>query len=166
MVRELALAQRANAAAKGLELNVFIEPALEGRRAGAAFADAARVRQVLGNLLSNAVKYTVRGRIEARVERRGEDRLTIAIADTGPGLSPDELEEAFQPFRRVERTAAGLPGAGLGLSLSKRLVALMGATLMADSAVGVGSCFTLDLEYDAASRTMRASRKPGSARAR
>jgi signal transduction histidine kinase/CheY-like chemotaxis protein len=150
MVRELALAQRANAAAKRLELNVFIEPALEGRQAGAAFADAARVRQVLGNLIGNAVKYTVRGRIEARVERRGEDRLAIAIADTGPGLSPEELEEAFQPFRRVERTAAGLPGAGLGLSLSRRLVALMGATLTADSAVGVGSCFTLDLAYDAA----------------
>jgi CheY-like chemotaxis protein/anti-sigma regulatory factor (Ser/Thr protein kinase) len=123
---------------------------LDSRRAGAAFADAARVRQVLANLFSNAVKYTVRGRIEARVERRGDDRLAIAIADTGPGLSPEELEEAFQPFRRVERTAAGVPGAGLGLSLSKRLVALMGATLTADSAVGVGSCFTLELAYDAA----------------
>jgi signal transduction histidine kinase/ActR/RegA family two-component response regulator len=149
MVRELALNARPQAAAKGLELHVFIEPALDSRRAGAAFADAARVRQVLANLFSNAVKYTVRGRIEARVERRGEHRLAIAIADTGPGLSPEELEAAFEPFKRVERTAAGLPGAGLGLSLSRRLVALMGATLTTDSAVGVGSCFTLELEYDA-----------------
>jgi CheY-like chemotaxis protein len=92
----------------------------------------------------------VRGRIEARVERRGDQRLAIAIADTGPGLSADELELAFEPFKRVERTAAGLPGAGLGLSLSKRLVALMGATLTTDSAVGVGSCFTLELPYDPA----------------
>src|SRR5580704_6189671 len=151
MVRELALNARPHAAAKGLELHVFVEPALESRRAGAALADAARVRQVLSNLISNAVKYTVRGRIEARVERRGEQRLAIAIADTGPGLSVDELELAFEPFKRVERTAAGLPGAGLGLSLSKRLVALMGATLTTDSAVGVGSCFTLELEYDAGS---------------
>ncbi len=149
MVRELALHARPQAAAKGLELHVFVEPALESRRAGAALADAARVRQVLSNLISNAVKYTVRGRIEARVERRGEQRLAVAIADTGPGLSPDELELAFEPFKRVERTAAGLPGAGLGLSLSKRLVALMGATLTTDSAVGVGSCFTLELDYDA-----------------
>jgi len=148
VVRELVATLRPQAAGKGLELQVFVESALDGRHAGAAMADGARVRQVLSNLLTNAVKYTVRGRIEARVERRGERHLAIAIADTGPGLSPEELAEAFEPFRRVDRTAAGLPGAGLGLSLSKRLIGLMGATLTADSAVGVGSCFTLELSYD------------------
>jgi signal transduction histidine kinase/ActR/RegA family two-component response regulator len=153
MVRDLAFAIRPQAAAKGLELNIFVEPALEGRNAGQAMGDPARVRQVISNLLGNAVKYTVRGRIEARVERRGDDRLMIAIADTGPGLSPEELVEAFEPFRRLERTAAGVPGAGLGLSLSKRLVTLMGANLIADSAVGVGSCFTLELPFDTAALT-------------
>jgi signal transduction histidine kinase/ActR/RegA family two-component response regulator len=150
MVRDLTAAVRPQAAAKGLELHVFIEPELEDRTAGAAMADAARVRQVLANLLSNAVKYTLRGRIEARVERRGDSRVAIAIADTGPGLSPEELQEAFEPFRRVARTGAGLPGAGLGLSLSRQLVRLMGADLAVDSAVGVGSCFTLELAYDPA----------------
>jgi signal transduction histidine kinase/ActR/RegA family two-component response regulator len=150
IVRELALLTRPQATAKGLELQVFIEPELDTRRAGAAMADPARVRQVLSNLLSNSVKYTVRGRIEARLERRGEDRIAIAIADTGPGLSPEELTEAFEPFRRVARTAAGLPGAGLGLSLSRHLVRLMGANLTVESAVGVGSCFTLELPYDPA----------------
>lgn len=149
MVRELALTMRPQATAKGLEMQVFVDPALQGRQAGAALADAARVRQVLSNLINNAVRYTVRGRIEARLERRGEQRIAIAIADTGPGLAPEELETAFEPFRRVERTAAGVPGAGLGLSLSKRLVALMDATLTAESAMGVGSCFTLELTYDA-----------------
>ncbi|HXQ17290.1 MAG TPA: ATP-binding protein [Caulobacteraceae bacterium] len=148
MVRELAMTLRPLAAAKGLELNLFVEPHLEGRDVGQAMADPARVKQVLSNLLSNAVKYTTRGRIEARIEQRGDDRIAIAIADTGPGLSPEELTEAFEPFRRVERTAAGVPGAGLGLSLSKRLISLMGANLIADSAVGVGSCFTLELPYD------------------
>ena len=148
MVRDLAMLVRPQAVAKGLELTVHIEPALDGRVAGAAMADAARVRQVLSNLFSNALKYTVRGRIEARVERRGEDRLIIAIADTGPGLSDDELVEAFEPFRRIARTGAGLPGAGLGLSLSRQLVKLMNAELTADSAVGVGSCFTLELPFD------------------
>lgn len=151
MVRELAALARPLASAKGLELQVFVDPELEGRRAGAAMADATRVRQVLSNLIGNAVKYTVRGRIEARIERRGAERLAIAIADTGPGLSSEELAEAFEPFRRVERTAAGLPGAGLGLSLSRRLADLMGAGLVAESAVGVGSCFTLELAYDPAS---------------
>jgi signal transduction histidine kinase/ActR/RegA family two-component response regulator len=153
MVRELAVVLRPQAAAKRLELNLFVDPELEGRGAGQALADPARVRQVLSNLMGNAVKYTTRGRIEARVELRGDDRIAIAIADTGPGLSPEELDEAFEPFKRIERTAAGLPGAGLGLSLSKRLVTLMGATLAADSAVGVGSCFTLELPYDPAALT-------------
>jgi signal transduction histidine kinase/ActR/RegA family two-component response regulator len=150
LVRELALLMRPQAAAKGLELQVFVEPNLESRHAGAAVADAARVRQVLSNLIANAVKYTIRGRIEARIERRGDDRVAISIADTGPGLSPEELAAAFEPFKRIERTAAGVPGAGLGLSLSRRLVGLMGATLNADSAVSVGSCFTLELPFDAA----------------
>ena len=150
MIRELGQQIRPLAAAKGLELQIFIDPELEGRTAGAAVADATRVRQVLSNLFGNAVKYTVRGRIEARVERRGPDRLSIAIADTGPGLSKEELVEAFEPFRRVARTGAGLPGAGLGLSLSRQLVKLMGAELTVNSAVGVGSCFALDLPYDPA----------------
>jgi len=153
MVRDLAIAMRPQAAAKGLELNIFVEPALEGRNAGQALGDPARVRQVLSNLIGNAVKYTVRGRIELRIERRGDDRLAVDVADTGPGLSPEELDEAFEPFRRIERTAAGVPGAGLGLSLSRRLVTLMGANLIADSAPGVGSCFTLDLPFDMAALT-------------
>ncbi|HVN02122.1 MAG TPA: ATP-binding protein [Caulobacteraceae bacterium] len=160
MVRELAVVLRPQAAAKRLELNVFVDPELDGRAAGQALADPARVRQVLSNLLGNAVKYTTRGRIEARIELRGDDRIAIAIADTGPGLSPEELAEAFEPFKRIERTAAGLPGAGLGLSLSKRLVTLMGATLTADSAVGVGSCFTLELPFDPAALTDPQSQRP------
>ncbi|MFI4973296.1 MAG: ATP-binding protein [Caulobacterales bacterium] len=149
MVRELQMLVRPQAAAKDLELHVYVEPALDTRRVGAAVADAARVRQVLANLLSNAVKYTVRGRIEARVERRGADRLVISVADTGPGLTEEELAEAFEPFRRIPRTGAGLPGAGLGLSLSRQLVKLMGAELHAESALGVGSLFALELPYDA-----------------
>ena len=148
MVRDLAALMRPQAAAKGLELHVFVEDELDGRNAGSALADSVRVRQVLSNLLNNAVKYTVRGRVEARIERRG-DKITIAVADTGPGLSSDEMTEAFEPFKRIARTGAGLPGAGLGLSLSKHLVKLMDAELKAESAVGVGSCFTLELPYDA-----------------
>jgi CheY-like chemotaxis protein len=140
---------RPQAAAKGLELHAFVEAELDDRNAGSALADATRVRQVLSNLLSNAVKYTVRGRVEVRIERRGDNRIAIAVADTGPGLSADEMTEAFEPFKRIARTGAGLPGAGLGLSLSKHLVSLMGAELKAESAVGVGSCFTLELPYDA-----------------
>jgi len=113
-------------------------------------ADAIRVRQVLTNLVGNAVKYTVRGRIELRLEPLGDDRVRLEVADTGPGLSAEELEQAFQPFQRVARTGAGVPGAGLGLSLSRRLAHLMGSEVSAESAVGVGSCFRLDMPIDRA----------------
>lgn len=149
LVRDVALLERPNAAAKGLELSVHIDPELETASKGAAIADPTRVRQILGNLISNAVKYTVRGRVELRVEPCAKG-VVFHVADTGPGLTSDELDRAFEPFRRIERTGAGVSGAGLGLSLSRDLANLMSGKLEAGSAVGVGSCFTLTLPYDAA----------------
>lgn len=150
LVRDLALLERPHALAKGLELTVHVDASLENRMLGAAMADPMRTRQIIANLVGNAVKYTVRGRVEVRIEPRGDDRLAIEVADTGPGLSAEELEQAFEPFRRVERTGAGVNGAGLGLSLSRQLARLMGGALETSSALGVGSCFTLLLPYDAA----------------
>lgn len=149
LARELVLLNRPHASAKGVELSVHIDDGLEKAR-GAVVGDVTRARQVLSNLIGNAVKYTLRGRIEVRLSLDEQGRLVIAIADTGPGLSADELELAFEPFRRVERTGAGVPGAGLGLSLSRQLASLMGGQLKGQSAVGVGSCFTLELPWDAA----------------
>ncbi|MBI1686056.1 ATP-binding protein [Caulobacter hibisci] len=149
LVRDLALLERPHALAKGLELAVHVDPSLEHRLLGAAMADAMRTRQIIANLIGNAVKYTVRGRVEVRIEARGE-RIAIEVADTGPGLSAEELNQAFEPFRRIERTGAGVNGAGLGLSLSRQLAKLMGGALETSSALGVGSCFTLLLPYDAA----------------
>jgi signal transduction histidine kinase/ActR/RegA family two-component response regulator len=150
VAREQVVLHRPHAAAKGVEFALHVDPELERRSVGAALGDVTRTRQVLANLIGNAVKYTVRGRIEARVELRGETHLAVEIADTGPGLSPEELERAFEPFRRVERTGVGIPGAGLGLSLARRLASLMGGELTGQSAVGVGSCFTLLLPFDPA----------------
>ena len=148
VARDLVVLNRPHAAAKGVELSLHVDPELEGRGIGAAVGDVTRTRQVLANLIGNAVKYTVRGRIEARIELRGENCIAVEVADTGPGLSPDELERAFEPFRRVERTGVGVPGAGLGLSLARRLATLMGGELTGQSAVGVGSCFTLVMPFD------------------
>ena len=149
LVQDLVLLDKPHAATKGLELAVHIDPLLRGRDKGAAVADALRTRQIIANLLGNAVKYTVRGRIEVRLELR-DGHVAIEVADTGPGLSTEEMEQAFEPFRRVERTGAGVNGAGLGLSLSRQLARLMGGALEARSAVGVGSCFTLTLPFDPA----------------
>jgi len=158
LVREVAAEARQQASRRGLGLLVYVTPELDAPGLGAAVGDPFRVRQILGALIGNALKYTLRGQVEVRLERRGEDLLEIAVADTGPGLGPVELESAFQPFRRIGRTGAGVPGAGLGLSLSRQLAALMGARIGATSAVGVGSCFTLELPFDpAASREGPAS---------
>lgn len=146
LTRDLVLLNRPHAAAKGVELALHVAPELESSTRGAVVADATRTRQVLSNLIGNAVKYTVRGRIEARIELR-DDRVAIAVADTGPGLSAEELAQAFEPFRRIERTGAGVPGAGLGLSLARQLAALMDGALHGQSALGVGSCFTLELPW-------------------
>jgi signal transduction histidine kinase/ActR/RegA family two-component response regulator len=155
LVRDLVLLNRPNAAAKGLELALHVDPELVVAESGAAIADVHRVRQIVANLLSNAVKFTLRGRVEARIERSASGRLVIEIADTGPGLAADEMERAFEPFLRVERTSAGTSGAGLGLSLSRHLARLMGGDLTAHSAVGVGSCLRLELTYDAAAMIER-----------
>ncbi|WP_374577652.1 ATP-binding protein [Phenylobacterium sp.] len=148
LLGDLVILNRPHAAAKGLELSLHIDPELAGLRRGAAVADAHRVRQILANLLGNALKFTVRGRVEARAELTATGMLAIEIADTGPGLAREELEQAFEPFNRIARTSAGTSGAGLGLSLSRRLARLMGGELAAHSAVGVGSCFRLELPFD------------------
>ncbi len=172
LTRDLVLLNRPHAAVKGVELVFHVDPALERSHRGAVVADVSRARQVLSNLIGNAVKYTLRGRIEARIELRDGDRIAIAVADTGPGLSVDELEQAFEPFRRIERTGAGIPGAGLGLSLARRLATLMDGALIAQSALGVGTCFTLELpwtpdaEVETGDTTDAAVVAPGSAAAR
>lgn len=149
IARDLTLSNRAQASAKGLEIALHLDAALAGPGAGAAIADPSRVRQVLGALIGNAVKFTLRGRVEVRVGLSAPDRLAVEVADTGPGLSEDELALAFLPFQRIRRTSAGASGAGLGLTLARRLAELMGGELRAHSAAGVGSCFTLELPFRA-----------------
>jgi len=148
LLRDLTTLNRPNAAAKGLELTLHVDADLADSTVGAASADPMRVRQIVANLIGNALKFTVRGRVEIRIERAGDSRLAIEIADTGPGLTPEELTQAFEPFHRVERTSAGTSGAGLGLSLSHQLARLMDGALQARSAPGVGTCMRLELAYD------------------
>lgn len=153
LVQDMVLLHRQAASSKGLEITAQVEP---GAATGAVMADSARLRQILNNLVGNAVKYTLRGRIEVRASLAAPDRIRFEVADTGPGLNAAELEQAFEPFTRVSRTGAGIPGAGLGLSLSRSLAILMGGTLNAESAPGVGSRFALDLPFDAAAKAAEA----------
>ncbi len=111
------------------------------------------LRQVLLNLLGNAVKFTTRGGITVTVASKALDAkhaaLSIAVADTGCGINPEFLPKIFAPFERegeITPEKRGIPGAGLGLPIARRLMDRLGGRLKVDSHDGVGSTFTLEID--------------------
>ncbi|HEY7234923.1 MAG TPA: CHASE3 domain-containing protein [Gemmatimonadaceae bacterium] len=124
------------AAAKGLRFLVDVpnEPVT-------FTSDAAKVRQVLVNLLSNAIKFTDEGEI-ALTSRAEDSRVTFEVRDTGIGIAPEHQERVFETFWQVDQTATRrVGGAGLGLSVSRRLARALGGDLSVESVVGRGSHF-------------------------
>lgn len=111
--------------------------------------DARRLRQVLVNLLGNAIKFTEHGSVTFMVAHQN-GRLQCQIEDTGIGIAPDVLAEAFAPFRQTGDRERAVPGMGLGLPISRRLIELMGGELHVQSEPGQGSTFWFDLELPAA----------------
>jgi signal transduction histidine kinase/AmiR/NasT family two-component response regulator len=109
-------------------------------------ADRTRVKQIFVNLLSNAIKYNrVGGKVHVRCSRTAGDWVRISFQDTGEGLSADKLEQLFQPFNRLGQESGVEEGTGIGLVVSKQLVELMGGRIGAQSTVGVGSVFWIEL---------------------
>ena len=109
-------------------------------------ADRVRLMQVLMNLGSNAIKYNAAGgKVTITVEPIGLDRVRIAVVDTGPGIPVDRQAELFQPFNRLGAETGPIQGSGIGLSIVKKLVDLMGGTIAVQSAPGEGTTFTVDL---------------------
>ena len=133
---------------KGVELVCEIEPGAPGWVTG----DPTRVRQVLINHVSNAVKFTERGQVTIRVGRgAGGDQVAISVRDTGIGLTPEQCEGLFQAFSQADASITRrFGGIGLGLSISKQLVELMGGAIEFDSAPGVGTEFRIALPLPAA----------------
>jgi PAS domain S-box-containing protein len=131
--------------------------------------DPMRIRQVLSNLLSNAVKFTEDGEVILRV-RPGEDRggrpdptrIAFSVSDTGIGIPEDKHEKIFGEFEQADQsTTRTHGGTGLGLTISRRLVALMGGQLTLRSRVGEGSTFSFDIPLPAAEKRA-GDRDPGS----
>jgi signal transduction histidine kinase/CheY-like chemotaxis protein len=109
------------------------------------FTDQEKVKQILLNLLSNAVKFTHEGQITVRASCENST-LTLAVADTGIGISKEALERVFEEFQQADSsTTRQYGGTGLGLPISRHLAHLLGGQIAAESEVGVGSVFTLKL---------------------
>jgi PAS domain S-box-containing protein len=158
------------AAMKGLTLDVRIDAGSDDALVG----DPTRVRQVLFNLLGNAIKFTERGRVTLHAGTtplgHGLTKVTIAVTDTGIGLSEDQRARLFQPFAQADSsTTRRFGGTGLGLSIVRRLAQLMKGDISAESKQGAGSTFTVQLTLKAApadsplNTTLRTAPRPAKA---
>jgi len=122
---------------KGLSLD--IEPA-----ACVLHTDPALLESILRNLISNAVRYTRHGEVTVQCRTRG-DVAAIEVSDTGPGIPHDQIEHAFQEFRRLDGSNAAERGLGLGLAIVRRLARLLDLHVEIESVVGVGTSFVVNV---------------------
>ncbi len=111
------------------------------------YTDPVRVKQILLNLCSNAIKFTKQGAVTIYVRHlKDTNQLQCRVTDTGIGITPEQMEYIFQPFKQADSsTTRHFGGTGLGLSLSTRLAKLLGGTLEVSSQPGVGTNFTLTI---------------------
>ena len=141
-IRSVAALAGARAQDKGLDLIIDIDPAAEAAVTG----DAVRVKQVLTNLVSNAVKFTSEGYVALCVRAEGQDRWRIDVQDTGAGFDPAEKARLFDRFHQGDGSATRAHGGtGMGLTICKQLVDLMGGEIDATGALGEGATFTIRL---------------------
>ena len=150
---------------KGLELFLDIAPDVPDRLRG----DPLRFGQVISNLVGNAIKFTERGEIHVRIEVAtsaldpSPDAITlrVAVRDTGIGLSPEQAARLFQPFGQVDASVTRrFGGTGLGLTISRQLVELMGGRITVSSEPGHGSTFAFTVRLGLASGEATDARTP------
>lgn len=144
LLGDLAAMMAPLAAEKELSFASLVDPDLPARLRG----DDVRLRQILINLLGNAVKYTVEGGVSLKTSYNDE-RLMVTVGDTGPGISFEDQERVFKAFERGSGRAE--TGAGLGLTITLRLVELMGGEVSLDSMPGEGCTVSVHLPLAPAS---------------
>jgi signal transduction histidine kinase len=142
-VAEVTDEYRPQVEARGLTLRADVPKSIP-----LTLSDASRVRQITGNLLSNAAKYTEQGSITVRIARCDTEAesepgswITVAVSDTGRGISADDLHLLFQEFSRLGVDT--VRGTGLGLAISQRIAHALGGRISVESEKGRGSTFTL-----------------------
>ena len=145
----------------GLELHHRFDPALPDWVSG----DSIRLQQVLTNLIGNAFKFTPQGHVSVDVSplpsvQPGTVRIFFSISDTGCGIADDALGTLFQPFTQVSQGyARSHQGAGLGLTICKHLVTLMGGNMSVESELGIGTRFYFSIPFQATEQ-IRMADKP------
>lgn len=154
IVEEVAVVVAAAANAKGVEIMSWVDPGLPR-----VHGDGNRVRQVLTNLMANAVKFTERGEVVVRVtgaETGAGVMLRFEVQDTGIGIGPESLERVFDSFTQQDRSIARrFGGTGLGLTISRQLVELMGGAIDARSTPGEGYTFSFTVPVTVAESSTR-----------
>lgn len=118
----------------------------QGLQEAPVLADRTRLKQVLLNLLANAIKYNREGgSVQVMVEAVAQQQLRISVLDTGQGIPAERIAELFQPFNRLGAEDSKVEGTGIGLTITRRLVEMMGGAVGVDSELGVGSRFWVEL---------------------
>jgi len=149
VIRDAKVLLQSRAKDKGLDLELEFPTPLPKQIEGDAF----RVKQVLLNLMSNAIKFTDTGHVKLRVaaERSITGKvasLLLTVSDSGIGIERETLAKLFRPFEQADATASRrFGGTGLGLTISRRLIQLMGGELTVQSCPGEGTCFTLQIPF-------------------
>lgn len=133
---------------KEVELLADIDPDIPAALKG----DGVRIKQIMMNLMGNAVKYTEQGKIHLKLESEplegqdGKINLKVSVADTGIGISEEQMNDLFTVFKQADsRRNRSAGGSGLGLAISRKLIELMHGTLNAESELGKGSTFTFTI---------------------
>jgi signal transduction histidine kinase len=134
---------RERARKDGVQVTLAADP-----QADVVKGDERRIRQVIFNLLSNAVKFTpAGGAVDVRAAQV-DGGVRVSVADTGPGLAPEDHERIFEEFQQADLGTAQREGTGLGLALSKNLIELHGGRIWVESELGKGSTFTFALPLE------------------
>jgi signal transduction histidine kinase len=129
--------------AEAKKLSLFVNLNLENPL---VVNDPARLKQILINLLSNAIKFTESGSIWIEAKELPENRVAIAVKDTGIGIASKDFQHIFEAFRQVDQSITRrYPGTGLGLAIIDSLVQMMNGKIFLESELGVGSIFTIEL---------------------
>ena len=140
---------------KGLDLSVYVEPPYGLQLLG----DPLRLYQAISNLLNNAVKFTESGRVQLIAVTRGvsEDsaNMYFEVKDSGIGMTQEQLLKIFDPFVQADAgTTRNYGGSGLGLSIVKNIVELMGGTLAVETEEGKGSLFSFEIKFKATKKDL------------